>query len=104
MYPTVKRVYLEISVKSKGAGGTLSPSQVWDVRDYLAQTPARRPNVAFCSVLGGWEGYEKQCSVMEKIQGNKNESSLAAGNTRSSLKGMRVSSCILGGRKGSKGK
>lgn len=46
---------------------------------------------------------ENNALAIEKIQGNKNESSLLPGNTRSSLNGIK-SSCTLGGKRGREGK
>lgn len=45
---------------------------------------------------------ENNALAIEKIQGNKNESSRLPGNTRSSLNGIK-SSCTLSGRIGRKG-
>lgn len=64
-------------MKSKGAGGTLAQGVGCHGLSSI-DSSQKTKCVAFCSLLGDGKDMENNALAMEKIQGNKNESSLAA--------------------------
>lgn len=89
------RVYLEMLWEI--SGGWRNPQLKPCVGcDGPAQTPAKRPNIAFCSFLEGGKDMDNNDLAMGKIRGNKNESSPATRKHQELFNGTEASRTLGG--------